>query len=338
MASRDAGFCARVSAALRWVLWRHVPDGANADAEADDEDERGVGDAASLLRRPLLPVGAEAEPVAAGRVFFAVKQFNTLAATLADAFPRADPAVLRWAYRAPLLLAEILQHAPEVVCLEEVDRFAGFFAPALASHGYRGLFARKGGDSRDGCALFYRPPLELRASRKLRYAGASQVAVLARLALAGAEVVVAVTHLKAKQGFEALRARQAAELCDALDAFAGALPCVLAGDLNDTRDSAALRCLAERGRLRDAYGEAHAPWTTFKWRGEEVRRAIDFVLYRPGPQQEQGAEAEGLRLEARLEVPRDAAAAFPDRLPCRAYPSDHLAIMARFSLPRPKRA
>jgi len=74
-----------------------------------------------------------------------VVQFNTLADGLADAFPFADPAVLRWPFRSLLLKAELEHLQADIICLEEVDHFDDFFEPLLKERGYSGVFQAKQG-------------------------------------------------------------------------------------------------------------------------------------------------------------------------------------------------
>jgi CCR4-NOT transcription complex subunit 6 len=72
---------------------------------------------------------------------------------------------LSWDYRKHRLLAEILRHNADIICLQEVqaNHFEQFFSPQLSSSGYDGIFKRKTRESQsddllaiDGCATFYR--------------------------------------------------------------------------------------------------------------------------------------------------------------------------------------
>ena len=81
-------------------------------------------------------------------------QFNVLADRYADFFPLVDPAHLRWEYRRPRIVQEILRVRPAVAALHEVDHFDDLREP-LAAHGYAGLFCPKESDG-DGTALFFR--------------------------------------------------------------------------------------------------------------------------------------------------------------------------------------
>ena len=72
---------------------------------------------------------------------------------------------LKWPYRAPLILNEILRSGADIVCMEEVDHFHDFLHPQLEQKGFKGLFIEKKNspcmefspnNGPDGCTLFYR--------------------------------------------------------------------------------------------------------------------------------------------------------------------------------------
>jgi mRNA deadenylase 3'-5' endonuclease subunit Ccr4 len=104
-------------------------------------------------------------PRAPGFGVLRVLQFNVLADGLSginsgrSKFKRADRNVLVWQARWPLLLHEITQYHPDVMAMQEVDRYYDFFLPALDKLGYDGYFAPKPisaacPERPDGCAIF----------------------------------------------------------------------------------------------------------------------------------------------------------------------------------------
>ena len=113
---------------------------------------------------------------------------------------------------------------PDILALEEVDRFYGFFRPALAKFGYDGIFAEKPaapgvplGFYSDGCALFWKTDVfEKRSFCKKSYGCGKQVYLIAvlRHKPTGRDLVIAVTHLKAQDSepTEKIRTLQAREL------------------------------------------------------------------------------------------------------------------------------
>ncbi|AQL02959.1 Carbon catabolite repressor protein 4 homolog 3 [Zea mays] len=62
---------------------------------------------------------------------------------------------MRWDSRRRLIIREIRHWDPDVVCLQEVDRFQDI-AAGMKSRGYEGIFQRRTGDTRDGCAIFWK--------------------------------------------------------------------------------------------------------------------------------------------------------------------------------------
>ena len=94
------------------------------------------------LRRPFLPVDAPAPPQqTAGSLPLRVLQFNVLADGLSGlrrdfgAFSRLSGAgeEVGWGRRRELLLSEVLQYDPDIVCLQEVDHCESAINPILNS-------------------------------------------------------------------------------------------------------------------------------------------------------------------------------------------------------------
>jgi endonuclease/exonuclease/phosphatase family metal-dependent hydrolase len=112
----------------------------------------------------------------------------------------------------------------DIIGLQEVDRFHGFFAPILKLFGYEALFAPKPlapgvrfGWYSDGCALFWKTStFELVSERRYEYVVGNQVMLLATLRHRTTKklLVVAVTHLKAQMNptNELIRCAQVEEL------------------------------------------------------------------------------------------------------------------------------
>jgi len=271
---------------------------------------------------------------------FSLLTWNVLADYLAESggFLHAPAEALRWGTRGAQLIAQVLDGegrgaTPDVVCLQEVDRFAELEAPLHAA-GYSGAWVGKAA-GRDGCCVFYRRErFALRWVRPLRYLdaegrNATQVALLLALLdrrRGDAPLLVVTTHLKAKVGNEAVREAQAQQLRAAcstaaaeLDPSAGVVVC---GDFNDVPGSSAYRAIRGDGELESAYvrcAGAEAEWTTWKVRAAgEVRRTIDYVFSNAA-----------LRPTAVL-LPPPQGAIEAERLPGWRYPSDHLSLLVHF--------
>ncbi|XP_064551476.1 nocturnin isoform X3 [Drosophila montana] len=179
-------------------------------------------------------------------------QWNILSQTLGqhnDGFVRCPEEALTWQHRKYLIVQEILQNQPDVVCLQEVDHFK-FLQTVLGSQNYAGIFFPKPdspclyieqNNGPDGCAIFYkRDKLQLLGydTRILEVwrVQSNQVAIAARLQLksSGKEFCVCTTHLKARHGalLAKLRNEQGRDLIRFVKQFAGESPLLLCGDFN----------------------------------------------------------------------------------------------------------
>ncbi len=293
--------------------------------------------------RPLLCVdttGTSAQPAAPEPVDgdLILLTWNVLADALSDAFPLVPAADLDWAHRGPRILAELTDphgfgRLPDLLCLQEVDHFDEL-ARELGRIGFVGKWLPKA-EGRDGVALFHRPTalerveLDEPTDGALRYVQltgepATQVALFERFRRPdGSTLLVATTHLRAKSGFEAERTAQTQQLCAALARIRRpGEPLIVAGDFNDTPDSAAVgTLLAHPLGLASAYRTHHSlpqAWTTWKIREHETRKVIDYVFH--------SAELAPVAL---LDAPAHAELG-PQRLPERRFPSDHLNLVVRF--------
>ena len=247
----------------------------------------------------------------------------------------------------------------DIVALEEVDRFYGFFAPLMRLFGYEGIFIPKTrspsvrmGWYSDGCSLFWKGNMfELLSERRVEYKVGSQVLLLALLKHIPTQqmMLVTVTHLKAQRSeanemvrcaqVEELAARIKEELAIVVDRYkVPTIPVLVMGDFNADAPSqtegasSAIRNLLHSNispndipcALRSAY-DIDPPeenfYTTWKTRGTTTsKRIIDYIFY-----------GGNLSCQAHLAVPD------PDnlgdaKLPSLQYPSDHMAIAAKFEL------
>jgi len=221
---------------------------------------------------------------------FRIASYNVLA----DAYLRPEwfrhvaPERLDPAWRDPALVRRILALDADVACLQEVEegRYARL-AAAFEAYGYAGRFGQKGRRRPDGCATFVRTSrvsvLETRAHHFRdgveRELSSGHLALITRLAIDGAPVSVANTHLRfdppARRGLDHIGVRQAHELADEMLATDDAR--VVCGDLNDDPASDVVRTFLERD-FADAYAVRSSDYTcNIKGRA----RRIDFILTGP---------------------------------------------------------
>ncbi|XP_026796254.3 nocturnin isoform X1 [Pangasianodon hypophthalmus] len=281
-----------------------------------------------------------------------VMQWNILAQALGegkDGFVRCPMEALNWAERKYLILEEILTYRPDIVCLQEVDHYYDTFQPVMSSLGYQSSFCPKpcspcldvcGNNGPDGCALFFsRERFHLLHIHHLRLSAMSlktnQVAVVATLQcqVTGRVFCVAVTHLKARSGWETFRGAQGANLLQQLKAILSAqqeeaVPLFVCGDFNaEPGEEVYRRFMNSPLSLDSAYrtlstdGTTEPSYTTWKIRPSgESCTTLDYVWY----------SRNGFSVDAVLSMPSEEQIG-PDRLPSYHYPSDHLSLVCDFS-------
>ena len=261
-----------------------------------------------------------------------ILQFNILADHLSDAFPLVDKDCLKWENRKTLILEHILQKSPDIICLEEVDHFTDWFQPELAKFGYTGYFITK---KVDGCALFFKHDKFRAGSGGIRLIKLSdylpapfnktsqQVAIVAHLrTLDFANIIIGMTHLKAKYGFDEMRLEQIKIVCEKInelrDYLVDACPILLAGDFNADPDSNVVKYVSQQFNSSLPLDNSSF-FTTWKIRPpEENKRTIDYIFH-----------SNNLVCNDTF-CPNDEATIPYPRLPSSIFPSDHLPIYARF--------
>ena len=257
----------------------------------------------------------------------------------------------------------------DIIAMEEVDRFDGFFAPALALFGYRGVFNAKPhapgvslGFYSDGVALFWKTDtFDLLDKARKSFSTGTQVYLLATLRhkASGNIILVAVTHLKASKSNEnaKIREHQSAELLDVLHEKATSIadeegaydkacdvPILVLGDFNAEPDEAAVQTfVSSRDERIPPFASAYPvdlPYSTWKTRGSNaVKRVIDYIFYknysskhqRSGDMGKVGAHDGSIECAEILGLPADNEME-SHGLPGFRSPSDHLVLAARFRI------
>ncbi|XP_023277972.1 nocturnin-like isoform X2 [Seriola lalandi dorsalis] len=288
-----------------------------------------------------------------------VMQWNILAQALGeglDSFVQCPLEALSWSRRKYLILEEILTYRPHILCLQEVDHYYDTFQPVLAGLGYSSNFCPKpwspcldveGNNGPDGCALFFdQSRFELLDSVNIRLSAmripTNQVAILTLLRCRSTArcVCVAVTHLKARSGWEWLRSTQGCDLLRHLQILvqkhAGGpagdpssdIPLLICGDFNAIPTEEVYRhFITSPLSLDSAYkklskdGLTEPEYTTWKIRPTgECCSTLDYIWY----------SQDMLRVDAVLDMPTEEQIG-PNRLPSFSYPSDHLSLVCDFS-------
>ncbi len=84
-----------------------------------------------------------------------ILHWNSLADQLAMDFPSCPQEFLAWTHREPMIINELMQHNPDVICMEEIDKYESVFLPYFSQRGYVGIYKKKPGWHHDGSAVFY---------------------------------------------------------------------------------------------------------------------------------------------------------------------------------------
>ncbi|KAJ6640810.1 Nocturnin [Pseudolycoriella hygida] len=181
-----------------------------------------------------------------------VLQLNSVSKTLGqnnDGFVRCPDEALTWECRKYLIIQEIIQNDPDIVCLQEVDHFK-FLQSVLGTQQYEGIFYPKPdspclyiseNNGPDGCAIFFKKnkfELVNYDTRILEVwrVQSNQVAIAANLKVleTGKEFSVCTTHLKARNGalLSKLRNEQGKDLLRFAQHVAETRPIIMCGDFN----------------------------------------------------------------------------------------------------------
>ncbi|XP_051821370.1 nocturnin isoform X1 [Antechinus flavipes] len=278
-----------------------------------------------------------------------VMQWNILAQALGegkDNFVQCPVEALKWEERKCLILEEILAYQPDILCLQEVDHYFDTFNPLLSRLGYQGTFFPKPwspcldvehNNGPDGCALFFlQNRFKLVNSTNIRLTAmtlkTNQVAIVQTLECkeTGRLFCIAVTHLKARTGWERFRSAQGCDLLQNLQNITqGAkIPLIVCGDFNAEPTEEVYKHFASSSlnlnsayKLLSADGQSEPPYTTWKIRTSgECRHTLDYIWYSKHALNVQSAL--GLLTEEQIG---------PNRLPSFNYPSDHLSLVCDFS-------
>nr|XP_056711341.1 nocturnin [Euleptes europaea] len=278
-----------------------------------------------------------------------IMQWNILAQALGegkDNFVQCPMEALRWEERKCLILEEILAYQPDILCLQEVDHYFDTFQPLLSRMGYQCTFFPKPwspcldvecNNGPDGCALFFlRDRFTLINSTNIRLTAmklkTNQVAIAQILKCneTGKLFCIAVTHLKARNGWERFRSAQGADLLQKLKSITqeAEIPVIVCGDFNAEPTEEVYQEFSNSSlnlnsayKLLSADGLSEPPYTTWKIRPSgECRHTLDYIWY----------SQHALQVNAALSLLTEEQIG-PNRLPSFNYPSDHLSLVCDFS-------
>ena len=267
-------------------------------------------------------------------------------------YPGAPTGVLRWPSRLARLSRQVYLLRPDVLLLQEVDRYPEIEA-VLRRQGYEGVFQQRHGKP-DGCATFWRTWSGVRLVRQdrclfHRFGLKNNVALLCVLAVAPrgggkgrrpgpgrghveARLVVANTHIAFSPKRGDVKLGQVRKLVEAAAAAGGwargerspPLPVVLGGAFNATPTSGVLQFILEgaldlRGRDRR---QLSGQLTPGGWHQEEEASAAGEGEGRYPPQSTLGWDAESLATALGPEQAAEGGACVRHELPLRSAFAD----------------
>ena len=195
---------------------------------------------------------------------FSIMSYNILADELAKNHQylyenSMESEMLRWEKRHEKLIQEIQNYDCDILCLQEVqaDHFVPYFEEILQNFGYQGIYKKRTGDKKDGCAIFFKPEnLTLVDKTDIEYKQTEKgcldrdnIGILAKFRSKDHIFCVATTHLLYNPRRIDVKLAQIALMLAELDKFSkiyGAsshFPIILTGDFNCTEDSEVFQLL-----------------------------------------------------------------------------------------------
>ncbi|XP_031493139.1 carbon catabolite repressor protein 4 homolog 3-like [Nymphaea colorata] len=170
-----------------------------------------------------------------------------------DLYPNIPSSFLKWNRRLHLICEELRLWQPDIVCLQEVDRFHDLMN-TLNSGGYVGSYKRRTGEAMDGCAMLWKENVfrvleeesiefrgfDLRDNVAQLFVFEMKKAKTRRLVVGNIHVLFNPNRGDIKLG----QIRMLLQKAHALSQKWGGVPVVLAGDFNSTPQSAIYEFLA----------------------------------------------------------------------------------------------
>ena len=263
--------------------------------------------------------------------------------TVSENFCKVPPQYLEWQHRSKLIMEHIDALDPHIVCLQEVDHFDDFFVPWLIPKRYRGFFAPKldspcfnfDNNGPDGVALFYKSERFLLKDLVISYLHDGKEkqrkqAILAAVLedrITNQTTIVAVTHLKAKEGFEAQREAQTKSCIAVIEKMMSKhknASLIWCGDFNSEENEQCHTIIRDaKISVKNVYNEflKKLSFTTWKLRPDsEKKQVIDYIWY-----------SSQCFTPVTILLPPDEDDIPTERFPSFNHPSDHISLCADFS-------
>ncbi|XP_010465952.1 PREDICTED: carbon catabolite repressor protein 4 homolog 3-like isoform X2 [Camelina sativa] len=181
---------------------------------------------------------------------FTVVSYNILgdrnASHHKDLYTNVSFPYLKWGYRKRLICEELIRLNPDIICLQEVDKYFDLFS-MMEKAGYAGSYKRRTGDNIDGCAMFWKADrfrvLERENIEFSQFGMCDNVAQLAVLELRkckSRKILLGNIHVLYNPNKGDVKLGQIRSLCSKAHLLSkkwGDIPIVLGGDFNSTPQS-----------------------------------------------------------------------------------------------------
>ncbi|VVA98101.1 unnamed protein product [Arabis nemorensis] len=195
-------------------------------------------------------IDSDTSPVPEASERFTVVSYNILgdrnSSYHRDLYSNVTFPYLKWGYRKRLICEELIRLKPDIICLQEVDKYFDLFC-MMAKAGYAGSYKRRTGDNIDGCAMFWKADrfrvLERENIEFSQFGMRDNVAQLSVLALRKSKsrkLVLGNIHVLYNPSRGDVKLGQIRSICSKAHLLSkkwGDIPIVLAGDFNCTPQS-----------------------------------------------------------------------------------------------------
>ncbi|OVA05024.1 Endonuclease/exonuclease/phosphatase [Macleaya cordata] len=160
---------------------------------------------------------------------------------------------MNWDYRKRVICEELIGLDPDIICLQEVDKYYDLLI-TMEKEGYAGTYKRRTGDTVDGCAMFWKSDVfKLLEGESIKFKefglrdNVAQLSVFEMCKADSRRIVVGNIHVLFNQNQGDIKLGQIRLLLSRAHTLSekwGTIPVVLAGDFNSTPQSAVYKFLS----------------------------------------------------------------------------------------------
>ncbi|CAH8302156.1 unnamed protein product [Eruca vesicaria subsp. sativa] len=163
-----------------------------------------------------------------------------------DLYSNVSFPYLKWGYRKRLICEELFRLRPDIICMQEVDKYFDLFS-MMEKAGYAGSYKRRTGDNIDGCAMFWKADrFRVLERENIEFSqfgmrdNVAQLSVLELLKSNSRKLLVGNIHVLYNPSRGDVKLGQIRSLCSKAHLLSkkwGDIPIVLGGDYNSLPQS-----------------------------------------------------------------------------------------------------